>query len=54
MKYNKTELELQGPPVEDLCKPHPSANGPNFEPTPVPEVLARAGIRILHPGGWQE
>src|SRR5580704_543062 len=48
MKYNKTELQLQGPPVEDLCKPHPFANGPNFEPTPAFDLQDRAGSIILH------
>src|ERR1700680_1025731 len=50
MKYNKTELQLQGPPVEDLCKPRHFANRPNFEPTPAPEVQVRAGMFILPPG----
>jgi len=34
--------------VEDLCKPHPIANVPNFEPKPAPEVRVRAGDVILH------
>jgi hypothetical protein len=49
MKYNKTELELQGLPVEDLCKPRPFASGPNFEPTPAFDLQVRAGSIILHP-----
>jgi hypothetical protein len=48
MKYNKTELELQGPPVEDLCKPHPLAGGLNLKPTPALDFQVRAGKVILH------
>jgi hypothetical protein len=48
LSYASTELQLQGPPVEDLCKPHPIAHGLNSEPTPAPDVQDRAGKVILH------
>jgi len=34
--------------VEDLCKPHPLADGLNFEPTPAFDLQVRAGKVILH------